>query len=582
MKSSPLLRILTVAVALMDGIILAQGPPTCPDQGTWSTLSFSSQNGGNGGNIDTPILLTDGRVMAQYAGYGTPSGNPYQDWYALTPDATGNYVTGTWSELASLYDVWMTPFQYGPYAFAPAVLPDGKVIVQGGERNPAGGGDEVNLGAIYDPFHNLWSPLQPPPNWPAIGDAQSVVLANGIYMVAACGSGNLPPCDTGSHEYAFEQALLDESSGTWVIVNSNKLDRNSEEGYTLLPGGNVLTVDINTGLGYPTYEIYTPGPGLTAGTWNNYANMPYQLYGNVPGFGDIGPAILLPNGNVLGTGTILSLAAQTSGITAIYHPSAQTWSAGPVFPMETFNGLQYGEGMGDETAVLLPNGNVFLAAHDDPLNNYFFYEYNPAVGTQGALCTVNGAPSSLATNATNEQTKMLLLPTGQVFLTSSAYGHANPGPYYYIYTPAVPQINPAWPPTISSIPNGNHLVLGSTNNLINGTQFNGFSQAGMQGDDYQSATNYPLVQITDSSNQVLYARTHGHSTMGVATGITPTYTYFDVPTNLQLGQGTLVVIANGIASIPQPVTICNSGGSCQPQAPTKYSASASGSRRRHQ
>jgi hypothetical protein len=89
---------------------------------------------------------------------------------------------------------------------------------------------------------------------------------------------------------------------------------------------------------------------------------------------------------------------------------------------------------------------------------------------------------------------------------------------------------------------------------ISGTQFNGYSQDSMFGDDFQNATNYPLVRITDSQGSIFYARTHAHSTMAVTTGNTPTYTYFDVPTALAPGRAQLVVVANGIASNP-PITV---------------------------
>ncbi len=40
------------------------------------------------------FLLTDGTVLAQ--------GNQGQDWWKLTPDISGSYVNGTWSQVASL------------------------------------------------------------------------------------------------------------------------------------------------------------------------------------------------------------------------------------------------------------------------------------------------------------------------------------------------------------------------------------------------------------------------------------------------------------------------------------------------
>ena len=78
----------------------------------------------------------------------------------------------------------------------------------------------------------------------------------------------------------------------------------------------------------------------------------------------------------------------------------------------------------------------------------------------------------------------------------------------------------------------------------------------VEGDDAQGATNYPLVRLTNvASGRVVYARTHDHSTMGVATGTKIVSTLFDVPASAETGPGTLAVIANGIASTPTAVTI---------------------------
>ena len=72
---------------------------------------------------------------------------------------------------------------------------------------------------------------------------------------------------------------------------------------------------------------------------------------------------------------------------------------------------------------------------------------------------------------------------------------------------------------------------------ISGTQFNGLTQGAAYGDDWQSATNYPLVRITNTATgHVFYARTHDHSSMGVATGSTPVHTHFDVPAEVGLAR----------------------------------------------
>jgi len=101
--------------------------------------------------------------------------------------------------------------------------------------------------------------------------------------------------------------------------------------------------------------------------------------------------------------------------------------------------------------------------------------------------------------------------------------------------------------------------------MITGTQFNGLSQAVGFGDDYQGATNYPLVRITNAeTGHVYYCRTHNHSTMAVATGTTSVSTQFDVPPSIETGKSTLVVVANGIPSKPWSLTIATTQSAAGP------------------
>ena len=82
------------------------------------------------------------------------------------------------------------------------------------------------------------------------------------------------------------------------------------------------------------------------------------------------------------------------------------------------------------------------------------------------------------------------------------------------------------------------------------------SEAAAYGDEFNSATNYPLVRIRNlATGHVTYARTHDHSTMAVATGGALVTTHFDVPAGTETGASELVVVANGIASAPVSVTV---------------------------
>src|SRR5207249_3881859 len=139
-------------------LVVSQAWPNIVSAQSWTAMNHQPCSVGQPCFFPgTALLLTDGAVMAQNNG-----GN---DWYRLTPDNNGSYVNGTWSQLASL------PPGYSPLYFASAVLPDGRVIVEGGEFNfflP----ENNTLGAIYDPQTDTWTSVAGPPGWCCIGDAQ--------------------------------------------------------------------------------------------------------------------------------------------------------------------------------------------------------------------------------------------------------------------------------------------------------------------------------------------------------------------------------------------------------------------------
>jgi hypothetical protein len=308
----------------------------------------------------------------------------------------------------------------------------------------------------------------------------------------------------------------------WTSLSSKgKKDFDAEEGWTLLADGSILTADVKAA---PNSEIYTPSAKewVTAGSTivDLHSPSPDGCIHYGPGGtlcyyppGEIGPAILRPDGTVFYTGSYTE-GGNGPGNTAIYDSLTATWTTGPIFPN--------GDNAGDSFAVLLTNGDVLVEG--DSGTSYLF---NGTTLTAG-----NATPGSL-----------MILPNGQVLVG---------GGRTEVYT-STGTYQTSWQPDISSYPST--VTPGSTYS-ISGTQFNGLSQAGSFGDEFQFATNYPLVQITNSSTKhVFYARTHGHSSMGVATGTETITTNFDVPSSIETGASTLVVIANGIPSPPVSITI---------------------------
>ena len=72
-------------------------------------------------NTDSANLLTDGTVLVHQYNSNV--------WWKLTPDINGSYSTVPGPRLASMQT------DYAPLYFANAVLPDGRLIVEGGEYN---------------------------------------------------------------------------------------------------------------------------------------------------------------------------------------------------------------------------------------------------------------------------------------------------------------------------------------------------------------------------------------------------------------------------------------------------------------
>lgn len=440
------------------------------------------------------MQMTDGTVMAQ-------SASNQSNWWKLTPDNTGSYVNGTWSKMAAL------PSGYSPYAFASAVLADGRLLIEGGEYNPGSEFTLTNLGAIYDPLANTWTSVQAPKGkkWNYIGDSSALVLPDGRFLIG--------------QKLSTKMAALDPKTLKWANLESTgHRGFASEETWTLLPDGRVLTENVKKA---PHTQIYDPAMGV----WSDAGETPVALngppccscfdFGGPKPYcppGEIGPAILMPDGSVFATGAIPK--GENTAHTAIYKNNS--WKAGPDIPNH--------DDAGDNFASLLPSGRVLFQGISGQL-----YEYDG--GSKSiADVHVNGGGNSL-----------MILPTGQILIGGAAVYASPGGP------------NPAWAPAVTDCPST--LTRGSTVQ-ISGTQFNGMSQGNSFGDELETFTNYPLVRIkNNATGHVFYARTHDHTSMGVATGSMIVTTNVDIPSGMETGASTLEVVANGIASADVDVTV---------------------------
>jgi hypothetical protein len=496
----------------------------------WTIFTFwfcvSKANGG------TAFLLTDGTVMMQecaslsLGGLGKPTW-PTARWWKLTPDEFGSYQNGKWSSLADSH----VARKY----FASGVLADGRVVICGGEYSNASGtirNDETNTCEIYDPAADKWTVFDPPklrgsPNkpWAQIGDAPCVVLPDGTFLLGSIDSADV--------------AKLDPTTLAWTSMKKYKPDgSSSEESWVLMPDNTIATPSCQTP---PSTWVYT----IATDTWN----AGNELNGSVvsPDDSEIGPGLLRYDGTAFFLGA--NEGEGSIGNTAVYSPNASPqWMNGPVLPDVDVDGRSAKTGAHDAPAALLVNGNVLfgvgekvhviLEDHDWSQPSWFF-EFD---GT--TFFRTNDPPNN---DVYTYMTRLLLLPDGDVLFCTE-----NDSSFYAYHSDAA-TAQDSFRPVIQACPTT--LTRGLTLQ-VSGLQFNGLSQAVGYGDDCATATNYPLVRIVNGqNNHVRYCRTHDHTSMGVATGTAVITTNVDIPNDIDLGDASLFVVANGIPSLPFAVTV---------------------------
>ncbi len=516
----------------------AFGAPGAIISGTWTPLNNQPSFG-----AESVFLLTDGRILTQDSNLTNGA------WWTLTPDNTGSYINGQWTSVASPanlgcpngYPGQSADTVYSPLYYASAVLADGRFVMIGGEYNynydypTTFSGNKVsnetwtNQGAIYDPVQNVWTCITAPSAWTQIGDAPSVVLEDGTFMVGEAAQDQVATLNTSVNPPVFNAPFI--PPGKSATDNNS----NDEEGWSLMPNGVVLTLENHN----PLDATETPALAYNPGSqdWEDAGTAPDPLVNG----GEIGPAMLRPDGTVFYEGA--------TGFNDIISTITGVWSPGPSFPAITDNSGSCTNTTvqlvaADAPSALLTDGNVLMAA--SPEKGSCASSPTEIFEFDGTSLTPVAAPPNAANHFT-DSVRLLPLPTGQVLGTDGSND-------VEIYTP-VGTYDPAWAPAITNFPL--QVIPGKTYQLT-GTQFNGLSQAVGYGDDYQAATNYPLVQVTNNAGQVSYFRTHDHSTMAVATGSTPVSTKFDVPANRLQDSITMEVIANGIPS--QPVNLDVSDG----------------------
>jgi hypothetical protein len=313
----------------------------------------------------TATLLPDGKVLVAGGDRG---------WNAV-PRALASAelydpATRTWTATASMTS--------GRYRHTATLLPNGKVLVAGGNVDSSG---VVGIGCclataeLYDPSSGTWTATGSM-NAPRV-DHSSTLLLDGTVLVAG---GDAYP-NTGLERFSAE--LYDPATERWTATG-NMIEVVHHHKATLLSDGTVLVgssqrYDPSTRswsstdcvVGQPVEEerfgpcnigYYGTATLLTDGTLLLAGGTPTVLYdpasgiwtaigGMIPSRVDF-TATLLPGGKVLaagGTGSGFPDLARTSA--ELYDPSAASWA--PTASMA--------EGRYRHVAILLLDGTVLVA-----------------------------------------------------------------------------------------------------------------------------------------------------------------------------------------------------------------------------
>jgi hypothetical protein len=329
-----------VAVLLLDGRVLALGGPIetispsnaaelyDPDTGTWAATGSMLEP-----RFEfTATVLPDGKVIVA-GGAGLLASAELYDPDSGTWTATGAMATGRYDHTATLLD-------------------DGKVLVTGGIVEGDVADDQVPLAELYDPASGTWTPTG------AMATDRNrhtaTLLPDGKVLVAG---GD----QDGSPDGPFAE-LYDPISGTWTAAGIMITPRSGHTA-TLLPDGTVLvvggfihgsrelcgpasgsTVDCLNPLA--SAELYDP----QTGAWSAGQRMIAARGGHT--------ATLLEDGRVLvagGSGSADESACQCHaplGSAELYDPSSGTWSA-----TASMVAVRTGH-----TATRLPDGRVLVAS----------------------------------------------------------------------------------------------------------------------------------------------------------------------------------------------------------------------------
>ncbi|MGN6755070.1 MAG: Kelch repeat-containing protein [Thermomicrobiales bacterium] len=261
------------------------------------------------------VLLVGGTAAANGKGPAVASAELY--------DA----ATNSWSSAGSLKSARTNP--------TATMLPDGRVLVAGGETAQGGGGTSLASAEIYNPATNSWSDAGTMTATRV--NASATLLADGRVLVVGGATSDDPTSALTSAE------IYTPATNSWSSAGDMTAARSSGSA-TMLADGRVLAVGGDIGCN-ATASLYDPATN----SWSPAAAPTSPHSGQT--------ATRLPDGRVLiaggeaGPGDTGNLLARAE----TYNPKTNSWAAS--------NALS--NGRAGTTATLLPNGQVVFIGGAD-------------------------------------------------------------------------------------------------------------------------------------------------------------------------------------------------------------------------
>jgi large repetitive protein len=283
----------------------------------------------------TATLLPDGQVLVA-GGFNEPVPGAFS---YLSSAELYNPATGKWTVTSS-----MTTPRLGHTA---TLLPDGQVLVAGGEATVNGAFTVFASAELYNPAAGTWTRTG---RMNAAREQHTATLLTNGQVLAAGGYNDADPFN---HSLASAE-LYNPATGTWALTGSLNAPRDGHQAVRLA-NSQVLVVDGEDVSSAGTFDlnstdVYDPATGTwtTTGTTFHAGNAPFSV-------------------TLLGTGKVLI----AGGITGVY-PNTHITSAAELYDPATATSASTGSmnaPRNDQSATLLPNGQVLAAGGQSTTSN---------------------------------------------------------------------------------------------------------------------------------------------------------------------------------------------------------------------